>query len=222
MYLAVPVYFDHFEPLIPSIASAWLNGSPIYAPLSSSTIYGVVYGPLVFQFCAIGLKLLGANVFSSKIMFVGAFVIASLATYSSIRLRGISLRIALFTTSAMLVTYGAFGHFPFWTRPDPILTLVSSLGILVMSTASLSRTSSNSACRFLDRNGLRPETSWRAISAASVAIAGLRGEAKKQTRTHCYTLWNCIVNNGCDAFYDSAFPGLSEYRELLGIPPSHR
>ena len=134
LYLLVPVYFDHVEPLIPSIAYALLHGKPIYPPISADLIYGSMYGPLLFEVCALGLKTVGATVMGSKAPFVAAFISAALITYLGIRKSGVVTTTAVFSVAVVLVTESAFQYFPFWTRSEPVLLLLSSLALFAFTS----------------------------------------------------------------------------------------
>src|ERR1019366_9571730 len=65
-YLSYPSYLDHAEAMIAAASWLGLRGSPLYPSFDTGDIYGMIYGPTLFQLNALFLFLFGPSVAASK------------------------------------------------------------------------------------------------------------------------------------------------------------
>ena len=125
-YLLFPSYLDHVEPLVAAISAQYVHGMPIY-PLwdRAEGIYGVPYGPALFQLNALALVLI-PTIAGSKLLgllmpllaaFLQYFTISHIESDKSIRLRLIASSVIIFSTS----------YYCFEDRGDSFLVMLSSL-----------------------------------------------------------------------------------------------
>ncbi|QDK45328.1 hypothetical protein DOM22_09270 [Bdellovibrio sp. ZAP7] len=131
-YLFTPLYFDHAEVNIVSVASYWLQGHPIYTALQDPSRYSLLYGPwpylvnAFFQSSGLSVLVMG------KIPGVLNLSILLAAFYLSIKQIGLSrskLLLALGTLSVVLLGYY---NFSYWNRPDSYLTAYAFLALFVV------------------------------------------------------------------------------------------
>jgi hypothetical protein len=130
-YVAIPAYFDHVEPSIAAVSWAVIRGQEAYPSAASSAMYGLPYGPMLFLFNGLTMKLFGPCIVSSKIA-------GALASVGSLVLTAIAARRASPSgwPRAILLTalvYFAFGATTFWVRAEPFLLLCSSLAVLSLT-----------------------------------------------------------------------------------------
>ena len=129
-YLCMPNFADYGEPVIPLLASNYLNGAQIYSDWTlGHAIVGSNYGPYVFL-AQIPVLLLLPTIAASK--FVGVFcgLVAVLLLYLAVRHH----RSAVNALAACAIMIGLLSfelHYWFWNRPDSILLAVVSVGILL-------------------------------------------------------------------------------------------
>jgi hypothetical protein len=125
-YLLFPNYLDHVEPLVAAISAQYAHGMPIY-PLwnHGEGIYGLPYGPALFQLNALVLAIF-PTIAGSKLLgilmpilaaFLQYFTISHIESDRNIRLRLIALSIIIFSTS----------YYCFEDRGDSFLLMLSSL-----------------------------------------------------------------------------------------------
>ena len=150
-YLLFPSYLDHVEPLVAAISAQYVHGMPIY-PLwnRAEGIYGVPYGPALFQLNALALVVF-PTIAGSKLLgllmpilatFLQYFTISHIEGDKGIRLRLIALSVILFSTSyycfedrgdSFLLMLGSLCMFAFYRlRPTPaaiIIGLAAGLAI---------------------------------------------------------------------------------------------
>src|SRR6266852_9236922 len=48
LYLALPTYLDHGQPIVANASWLWMHGHDLYPDWTTGDIYGLAYGPIVF------------------------------------------------------------------------------------------------------------------------------------------------------------------------------
>jgi hypothetical protein len=129
-YLCVPNFADYGEPVIPLLASNYLQGAPIYSDWTlGHAIVGSNYGPYVFL-AQTPVLLFFPTIAASK--FVGVFcgIVAILFLFLAVRNHR-SVVNALATCAIMIGFLSFELHYWFWNRPDSFLLAIVSLGALL-------------------------------------------------------------------------------------------
>ncbi len=137
VYLCSPFYEDHVESSIAIISWLATGGAPVYHAPDAAARYSYLYGPLTFIFNAAMMKLVGANIFASKLTgFCAAIVSGACVVATALRLgfRGTGLAAVI---AGFCGLCGMFGNLAYWNRPDSFLLAASSAAVLLASfTAS--------------------------------------------------------------------------------------
>jgi len=128
-YLAAPGYFDHVEPSIAAISWWYRHGHPLYPAWNEDEgLYGLVYGPLLFQITAAALTL-SPTILMSKIPGFCCFWLAGMAIMGSLRPLLPSARLSLLPLAACLIIAGSYWNWAYWDRSDPYLLLAAALAL---------------------------------------------------------------------------------------------
>jgi hypothetical protein len=138
-YLVYPNYFDHVQPEVASISWLWMQGHELYPDWTSSDVYGVVYGPILFLLNGIAL-LLNPSIFASKLPGVLSLAAALGTTWILFKRTTASNLASLFLLASLLLLCDIFGggFYAFWNRAEPFLILISVLALLIASRSSFS------------------------------------------------------------------------------------
>jgi hypothetical protein len=132
VYLLYPGYVDHTEPQIAAVSWMFLRGDPVYPPLERGDIYGLLYGPLLYETNAWILRLVGPSIAASKILGAFAFL-GTQVTCAVAFVRGGAKRIEALTLTALLCLIEAgYPVNAFVTRADAPLVLCGALALLVV------------------------------------------------------------------------------------------
>ncbi|MFM6928167.1 MAG: ArnT family glycosyltransferase [Bdellovibrio sp.] len=131
-YLFTPLFFDHAEVNIASVAQYWLQGNSIYTVLDSAGRYSLLYGPWPYLVNA-GFQSLGNSVFFlaklpgviNLIALLGCFFVVSENLKVSISQRILSVGVL----SSVLLGYY---NFSYWNRPDSYLTTYVFLAFVLI------------------------------------------------------------------------------------------
>jgi hypothetical protein len=134
-YVLIDDFLDFAEPSIPAVAWVFRQGGPLYHDPDSAARYSLVYGPMLYAIHALALDMFGPSVIASKLVG-GAAALGSIGcTY--VLLRSVSTgRLALILTGVEAATLLMFRNFSFWTRPEPLLLLGVSAGLLAARSSS--------------------------------------------------------------------------------------
>jgi hypothetical protein len=128
-YSTNDAYFDAAEPTIPAVAWAVASGQQLYHAADAAARYSHVYGPVLFVLHAGWLRLLGPGLIASKSLGTTAALFGLVACWRALR-HSASREIALALTGLATIIYLAFRNMSFWTRPEPLLLLCVSTGLL--------------------------------------------------------------------------------------------
>jgi hypothetical protein len=129
-YLLYPNYFDHGQPIVASISSLWMEGHELYPSWTTSNVYGLVYGPMIFLINALALQL-SPSILSSKVPGVLALGAALAALFMVLKLRVLSILTSLFLLASLIILLGLFDAYSYWNRPEPFLILASVLALTI-------------------------------------------------------------------------------------------
>jgi hypothetical protein len=126
-YLFSPTYGDHIEASVASVAQYFLQGLPVYPPLTWYSFHGLVYGPLVSEFTSLGC-LGGACVFGTKAIawLVAWTAVAVLLLTQRRRDRGWAWITGVAWALCMLVSFGGVLTA---ARADSLLVLCAALAL---------------------------------------------------------------------------------------------
>jgi hypothetical protein len=129
-YLCVPSFADYGEAVMPLLAGNYLKGAPIYSDWTlGHAIVGSNYGPYVFL-AQIPALLLLPTIAASKFVGVASGLGAIVLLYFAVR----NHRSAANALATCAITIGLLSfelHYWFWNRPDSLLLVIVSLGILL-------------------------------------------------------------------------------------------
>jgi hypothetical protein len=129
-YLFTPTFYDHLEPTVIHIARLYLAGQNMYPTMNGDTAYGLLYGPEVFEFAAIGLRIFPAAI-GGKFFGVLACLLAVVILLLILRRHGRDYVVSVNTIITILIITG-FGNILYWDRPDSFLFFSVCLACLAM------------------------------------------------------------------------------------------
>ena len=94
-YLFYPSYLNHAEAI--TAAVSWLSwkGYPLYPRLDVGDVYGLQYGPILFQVTGFFLWLFGPSIGASKILGLTAFALSQVLSFVTLRRSGAGVGEAL-------------------------------------------------------------------------------------------------------------------------------
>jgi hypothetical protein len=107
-YLHYPSYLDHMEANVAAVSWLGWQRYPIYPSLTTGDVYGVPYGPVVYQGIGFALWLLGPSIASSKAFCLVAFFLVQVLSFIVLRRSGASTVEALAITAAQCAVQAGF------------------------------------------------------------------------------------------------------------------
>ncbi|MEA2737021.1 MAG: hypothetical protein QOH05_328 [Acetobacteraceae bacterium] len=127
LYQMAPGYLDHVEPSIAAVSWWYSHGHPLYPALDDGDgVYGLVYGPLLFQVTAAALAL-GPSILLSKLPGFLGFWLACGALAWALRPLLPSARQSLLPVAVMVLVAGGYWRAAYWVRAEPFLILFAAL-----------------------------------------------------------------------------------------------
>jgi hypothetical protein len=121
-------FFDPAEPTITAVASVFGAGKPLYPALDAPERYAHIYGPVLFITHALAMAVFGQSIIVSKT--VGALAVsASLFLAYRVFAEQAGRPAAVMAVSMCALVYLDFSNSTFWTRPEPLLLLCTSLSL---------------------------------------------------------------------------------------------
>jgi hypothetical protein len=131
-YLFHPGYIDHAEAHTTVVSWLGWEGYPLYPSLDTGDVYGLPYGPLLYQVHGLLLYLLGPTIEHSKILGLAAFITSPILSFAVLRRSGATVAEALAITGAQCVVQAKFTNqaYVFGVRSDALLFLVAQTAIL--------------------------------------------------------------------------------------------
>jgi hypothetical protein len=133
LYLVYPNYIDHGEPTVAAISWLGVHGHPIYPGWQTEDIYEVPYGPLLFITIGTVLRFV-PTILGSKLAGWTAFVVALALSYISLKSRASNKKVVFLFFTIVVVQFSLFRFvaYPFWSRPEPFLSLIGVLTIIAI------------------------------------------------------------------------------------------
>ena len=130
LYLVYPNYFDHVQPTVASISWLWMQGKDLYANWTTADVYGLAYGPILFLINGTAL-LSSPTIFASKVPGILSLGAALGATWIILKRKTESSLASMFLLISLVMLFVPFGVYAYWNRPEPFLTFVSVLALVV-------------------------------------------------------------------------------------------
>jgi hypothetical protein len=128
-YLTNTGYLDHIESSIAAVSWWYHQGHPLYPGWSDNEgLYGLQYGPLLFQLTAAALSL-GPSILISKLPGYCCFWLACIVVMWSLRPLLPSGRQALLPMAALVIMAGCYWRAAYWVRSEPYLVLFAALAL---------------------------------------------------------------------------------------------
>ncbi len=122
-YLFYPNFIDHVEPTVLHIAQIWVHGGDIYPPLSTPSMHGLLYGPLLYWIQAPFVLMGGDIVFNAKLPGILAFNAAWILLFWTYKNS---------LSRSYLVFLLPFNLILFWNRAEPFFVLFVAIGIWLL------------------------------------------------------------------------------------------
>ena len=135
LYLLGPNYPDHIQAGVTAISWLWMHGGDLYPNWVNGPVYGFSYGPVLFLINGIAL-LLSPSILSSKLPGVLSLAAALGATWVLLEWKTASRLVSLILLSSLVMLLAAFNESSYWNRPEPFLTLLSVLALLLAIRSS--------------------------------------------------------------------------------------
>ena len=130
-------YIDHAEANIAAISWLFQTGHPLYPKLDAAERYINNYGPALYIINGFILNLFNPSIFTSKISSAIAVVISLVSiSYALAKVSG--TRTAIICSAYItliflsLNTYSTLLASTFWSRPDPLIVMCVSVGLLAV------------------------------------------------------------------------------------------
>jgi hypothetical protein len=130
-------YIDHAEANIAAISWLFQTGHPLYPKLDAAERYINNYGPALYIINGFILNLFNPSIFTSKISSALAVVISLVSiSYALAKVSG--TRTAIICSAYItliflsLNTYSTLLASTFWSRPDPLIFMCVSVGLLAV------------------------------------------------------------------------------------------
>ena len=130
-------YIDHAEANIAAISWLFQTGHPLYPKLDAAERYINNYGPALYIINGFILNLFNPSIFTSKISSAIAVVISLVSiSYALAKVSG--TRTAIICSAYItliflsLNTYSTLLASTFWSRPDPLIFMCVSVGLLAV------------------------------------------------------------------------------------------
>ncbi|WP_374079885.1 hypothetical protein [Bdellovibrio bacteriovorus] len=135
-YLFTPLFFDHAESNIATVAATWLKGNLIYTPVESANRYSLLYGPWPYLVTAFFQSFGSSTVFLSKIP--GVLNLGLL--FAGFTLLGSELKASrsekFFALALVALVLLGFYNFSYWNRPDSYLMAYVFLALVLVTKSS--------------------------------------------------------------------------------------
>ncbi|MEA2769644.1 MAG: hypothetical protein QOD93_2606 [Acetobacteraceae bacterium] len=128
-YLGNTGYLDHVEASIAAVSWWYHNGHPLYPGWNDGEgLYGLQYGPLLFQSAAVALSL-GPSILISKLPGFCCFWLACGSVAWALRPSLPSVRQSLLPIAVVAAMAGGYWRAAYWVRSEPYLLLFAGLAL---------------------------------------------------------------------------------------------
>ena len=136
-YLSYPGYLNHAEANVAAVSWLGWEGYPLYPRLDTGDVYGVAYGPALYQINGFFLWLFGPSIGASKIPGLTAFTLSQVLSFATLRRTGAGVAEALVMTGVQCVVLAGFTDqaYVFGVRSDALLFLMAQTAVLAATSA---------------------------------------------------------------------------------------
>ena len=136
-YLFYPSYLNHAEALTAAVSWLGWEGYPLYPRLDTGDVYGLPYGPVLFQVTGFFIWLLGPSIGASKMPGLIAFALSQVLSFVTLRRSGAGVAEALTMTGVQCLVLAGFTDqgYVSGVRSDVLLFLASQTAVLVATSA---------------------------------------------------------------------------------------
>jgi hypothetical protein len=135
-YLFYPSYLNHAEAVTAAVSWLGWQGYPLYPPLDAGDVYGLQYGPILFQVTGFFLWLFGPSIGASKILGLTAFALSQVLSFETLRRSGAGVAEALTMTGVQCLVLAGFTDqgYVSGVRSDALLFLAAQAAVLVATS----------------------------------------------------------------------------------------
>jgi hypothetical protein len=132
-YLSYPSYLNHAEAFFAAVSWLGWEGYPLYPRLDGGDVYGLPYGPALYQLIGFFLWLLGPSIVASKVSGLTAFALSQVLSFLTLRRSGAGVAEALTMTGVQCVVLAGFTDqgYVSGVRSDALLFLAAQTAVLV-------------------------------------------------------------------------------------------
>ena len=136
-YLSYPGYLNHAEANVAAVSWLGWEGYPLYPRLDVGDVYGVAYGPALYQINGFFLWLFGPSIVASKILGLTAFTLSQVLSFVTVRRTGAGVAEALTMTAVQCVVLAGFTDQAYVSgvRSDALLSLTAQTAVLAATFA---------------------------------------------------------------------------------------
>jgi hypothetical protein len=136
-YLFFPSYLNHAEATVAAVSWLGWERYPLYPRLDTGDVYGLTYGPALFQVTGFFLWLFGPSIGASKILGLTAFTLSQVLSVVTLRRSGAGVAEALTMTGVQCLVLAGFTDqgFVSGVRSDALLFLAAQTAVLVATSA---------------------------------------------------------------------------------------
>jgi hypothetical protein len=136
-YLFYPTYLNHAEAFTAAVSWLGWEGYPLYPRLDTGDVYGLPYGPVLYQVTGFFLRLLGPSIGASKVLGLTAFALSQVLSFETLRRSGARAAEALTMTGVQSIVLAGFTDqgYVSGVRSDALLLLASQTAVLVATSA---------------------------------------------------------------------------------------
>ena len=134
-YVALPIFYDHAETQVASIAAHWLRGGHMYHGVDSGFRYSTNYGPVPILCAALFMSIFSNPIAAAKLSGLACLAITMTSFCTLINLYARSRRelfVGIGTFGLMLL---GFGHISYWIRPDSYMLAIVALSLVISEMA---------------------------------------------------------------------------------------
>jgi hypothetical protein len=135
-YLFYPGYLNHAEASVAAVSWLGWEGYPLYPRLDVGDVYGVAYGPALYQVTGFFLWIFGPSIGTSKILGLTAFAGSQVLSFVTLRRTGAGAAEALTMTAVQCVVLAGFTDQAYVSgvRSDALLFLAAQAAILAATS----------------------------------------------------------------------------------------
>lgn len=137
-YLLYPSYLNHAEANAAAVSWLGWEGYPLYPPLDKGDVYGVAYGPALYQVTGFFLWLFGPSIGTSKIPGLTAFALSQVLSFATLWRAGLGVGGALTMTGMQCLLQAGFTDqgYVSGVRSDALLFFVAQAAVFTATSES--------------------------------------------------------------------------------------